>query len=356
MLAARRAQRGFTLIEVLVVIAIISLLIGLLLPAVQAAREAGRRVQCLNNLKQIGLALHGYEQSHGCFPPGSTTGQENPRVCASFDSSTGTRRGHGLFTFILPYIEQKASYDSINFAFAASGQGGSPSAGAVNYTGLSSRIAAYICPSDTRQVPPPNKFTDPAGVTYSAYSQCSYAGVVGTVDIFRWWCGCPPTANDGLVCFGNRVELMTDGAFGNNYVFREGEFRDGLSNTVLLGEFARFPNDPDSAFNLWNNSLYYSSQAVIGVTRPQGLATTVPRINARMRIPDYPAGPPVNWKYDKKNLEMGQFGFRSSHPGGAHFLFGDGVVKFLKDSIDTRGVYWALSTRGGGEIVSSGDY
>ena len=104
--------------------------------------------------------------------------------------------------------------------FASMGQQGSINAGAINFTALSTRLKVYICPSDSGQVPPLNKLLDPTnGITFNAYSQCSYAGVVGTVDIFRWSCGCPASSNDGLVCFGNSVELMPNGAYGYNHVF-----------------------------------------------------------------------------------------------------------------------------------------
>jgi len=355
MFVARRPSRGFTLIELLVSITIIAALIALLLPAVQAAREASRRAACANNLKQVGLALVGYERTNLSFPPGGITGQENPLDCSSFDLPTKGGRGHGIFTMILPFMEQGPTYNTINFAYAAMGLQGSINAGAINYTGLATRLKVYICPSDSGQVPPLNKLLDPTnGLTFNPYSQCSYAGVVGTVDIFRWSCNCPATTNDGLVCFGNSVELLPDGAFGYNHVFGESAFQDGMSNTLLVGDFARFPNDPDSIFNVWNTALPIGSPNVAGVTRPQALATTVPRLNARLRIPDYPPSSPVSWKSDPNNLTVGQFGFRSAHPGGADFLFGDGSVRFLKDSIDVRGVYQPLSTRDGGEFVQGG--
>src|SRR4051794_10658314 len=123
MIGARTRGRGFTLIELLVVIMIVSILVALLLPAVQAARETARRAGCSNNLKQIGLALQGYERTHGTFPPGAITLQEHPLDCNM------PARGHGLFTMILPYLEQQVTYDTINFAFGTKGLQGSLNVG-----------------------------------------------------------------------------------------------------------------------------------------------------------------------------------------------------------------------------------
>jgi len=340
-------RRGFTLIELLVVISIIGILFGLLLPAVQGAREAARRVQCVNNLKQIGLGLSNYEAVHGSFPPGSITYQESPLNCAA------VRRGHSLFTFILREIEQSPIYNAVNFDFAAVGTQGSMSAGAINNTAFTSRVSPYICPSDYVQVPWTNKLQSPDAQSFNAFSQSSYAGMVGTIDIFRWWCGCPSTLTDGFVCVG-QVELKPDGAFGNNYGFPVTAFRDGLSQTLLVGEFARFRNDPDQIFNQWNSALYYFS-TMSGVSRPQGLASAVPRINADLRIPDYIFKSPVDWKLDPENQNLGQFGFRSQHPGGVNFLYADGSVRFVKETIYSS-VYWALSTREGAEVIGDGPF
>jgi prepilin-type processing-associated H-X9-DG protein len=241
-------------------------------------------------------------------------------------------------------MEQAPAYHSINFSFAAVGPQGTISAGAINSTGLRAKVRSYICPSDSKQLPSSGP---------SAYTQCSYAGMVGTIDIFRWECGCPVIFKDGVVCVG-QVELMPDGAFGNNYNFSPAQITDGLSSTILLGEFARFPHDPDVSFNEWTSALYYAS-VLPGVSRPQGLATSVPRINAGLRIPDYPASSPTGWKNDRENLNLGQFGFRSPHPGGAEFLFGDGSVHWLKQTINTQ-IYRALSTRAGCEVIGSDSY
>src|SRR5271155_4084562 len=106
-----KVRRGFTLIELLVVIAIIAVLIALLLPAVQAAREAARRAQCDNNLKQMGIALYGYHDALGCFPPASYSWS----AWDILDACSNQNRSHGLFTYILPYMEQPAIYNSVNF-------------------------------------------------------------------------------------------------------------------------------------------------------------------------------------------------------------------------------------------------
>jgi prepilin-type N-terminal cleavage/methylation domain-containing protein/prepilin-type processing-associated H-X9-DG protein len=349
---SRRRSRGFTLIELLVVIAIISLLFALLLPAIQSAREAGRRAVCWNQLKQIGLALLNYEATYGSFPPGAITVQESPLDC----STVAARRGHSLFTMVLAELGQPAVYNSVNFAFSAIGTQGTVSAGATNYTALSTHVGAYACPSDPGQVPPLNKLFDPNGLTFNAYSPGSYAGVVGTTDIFRWSCGCPATGGVSAVCRPNQVELVPDGAFGNNHAYPTRDFLDGLGTTLLIGEFSRFARDPDDIYNVWNAALPLQSTKYLGVTRPQGLATTVPRINADLRIPDLASASPDAWKNDIKSSEMGQFGFRSRHSGGAHFLFADGAVRSIKDSINRIGVYWAISTRAGGEIVQGDAY
>jgi prepilin-type N-terminal cleavage/methylation domain-containing protein/prepilin-type processing-associated H-X9-DG protein len=343
MLGVDRRRDGFTLIEVLVVISIIGILVALLLPAVQSARESARRMKCIANLKQVGLALHNYVDSMNTLPPGSTTWQDTP----AFRNCTAPSRGHSMFTMIMNQMEQAPTFNAINFSFAAVGTQGTTDAGAVNSTAFWSRIDTYNCPSDSLAS------TTPSTTSAAAYSQGSYAGVVGTIDIFRYWCGCPTTATDGVVCFG-RVELKPDGAFGNNWVFSLQEFTGGLSNTIIVGEFSRFNFDPDPKFNEWNSAIYYRSQ-LTGVTRPQGLATTVPRINAPLLNPDAPPTNPISWANLPINLEFGQFGFRSRHPGGANFLLGDGSVRFLKESINMN-VYRTLSYREGMKVIDADSF
>jgi prepilin-type N-terminal cleavage/methylation domain-containing protein/prepilin-type processing-associated H-X9-DG protein len=343
---------GFTLIELLVVIAIIAVLIALLLPAVQAAREAARRAQCVNNLKQIGIALHSYHDANGRMPIGWQQYQGWDLACSY------PRRHHSMFTTILPYVEQATVFNSVNFSFSARGAlpqfGVLP--GQVQETALQARITTFLCPSETPEMTARN--ADQLGPHYPV-SPTSYAAVGGLQDTYRWWCGCG--------CF-----LPPDGVFGYDYGARLSEVTDGTSNTIIVGEASRFRNEVDLWYNTW--SFMGSWSSIPGVSRLTALATTAPRLNADLQIPDpnpslNPTGWVDSWIYDPDQSanarNAGQFGFRSQHPGGAHFLFGDGSVRFLKETIDmgspnyadhNPGVYRKLSTKAGGELISADAY
>jgi prepilin-type N-terminal cleavage/methylation domain-containing protein/prepilin-type processing-associated H-X9-DG protein len=363
---ARRT--GFTLIELLVVIAVIAVLIALLLPAVQAAREAARRGQCLNNLRQIGLALNNYETTVGSFPAGAiyyNATDGNTNACQGIHSS----RGFGAFAFVLAQMEQSNAYNAINFNLASGGTnglwGGIP-VGQINHTGLITRINSYVCPSDSPQTPnfDPN----------NPYSQASYACSAGTWNIVAYFSGPDCWQQD----YGN-------GAFDDYTAYRSADITDGLSQTIFVGETSRFLNDPDPQFNSWTRPGYFQVSANFDPTgetfRPQGFAFEVPKINANLFPGDYPGGfgignlpstpgpnplPPgtpwpdtSDYKAWLLNIPLysqyGQWGFRSRHPGGANFLFGDGSARFLKDSIDLAS-FRALGTRSFGEVVSSDAY
>jgi len=340
------ARRAFTLIELLVVIAIMAVLIALLLPAVQAAREAARRAHCVNNLKQIGIAIHGYHDAVGTFPPASLmyNAYDVAYNCAS--TGNGMARSHGLFTYILPYVEQAAVFNAVNFHFSAGSVNGNLQfgvlPGAVQFTAFSTVVSTYVCPSDSRLLPSNT-------VPYSqgtAYVPGSYASNVGTLDTVH-----------GNVC---PRYTESNGAFSRDWVYTAAAMTDGASNTIFLGEASRFLNDPEIYFNYWNRVAWVNSVVgLTGTTRTMGFATTAPRLNANLQIPDPPAVTPntawlvVGAAGDASRA--GQFGFRSQHPGGANFLFGDGAVKFLKNSIDLS-IYRALSTRAGAEVVSADSY
>lgn len=353
-------RSGFTLIELLVVIAIIAVLIALLLPAVQSAREAARRAQCVNNLKQVGLGIANYESANGSYPPGVITYQEAPLDCAT------PTRGYTVLCLILPYVEQQNIYNAVNFSLPAGGVG--LSAGISNRTGLIAQIKSYVCPSDFTQIP------YNLSQSNNGYSQSSYAGMAGNNDIWHWYCGCP--ASVGGSCAGG-VEVKPDGVFGKNWTFRVSSVTDGTSNTIFVGETARFKNDPDQIFNSWSRGLWFGSNSP-GATRPQGTASSVPKINAAFQLSDSstfpstlgPTGDTDGWLYvgSPDYRQLGQFGFRSQHPGGANMLFGDGSVRFLKETIDMGsiaytpasarniGVYRKLATIAGGEVISADAY
>jgi prepilin-type N-terminal cleavage/methylation domain-containing protein/prepilin-type processing-associated H-X9-DG protein len=352
-------SRAFTLIELLVVIAIISVLIALLLPAVQAAREAARRTQCVNNLKQIGLAIHNYESALGSFPPGATGYAEWPldQICQGV-----APRDHSFFTLCLRFMEQQSIYNAVNFSFAAGGpQPPFGHAGFTNRTALITQINSFICPSDSQQTP----YT--LNESFNGYAQASCAGMAGTLNIFVFESTCRP--------YHGFLYFRPDGVFGYNWTFRVAHVEDGLSNTVFVGEFARFKNDPDQVFNTWSRSAWLRSNAPGLTSRQQGLASSVARINAPLQLNDQLTFPPTTaptgwidgWLYQSNPdyRQLGQFGFRSQHPGGANFLFGDGSVRFLKETIDMGspnyadhniGVYRKLSTMSGGEMIGADAY
>ncbi|OJW19407.1 MAG: hypothetical protein BGO49_08750 [Planctomycetales bacterium 71-10] len=344
-------SRGFTLIELLVVIAIIAVLIALLLPAVQAAREAARRSQCVNNLKQIGLACMNYESAHGSLPLGRVM---NGPMDVAFNCDYGTQgapRGWSLFALILANMEQSTVYNALNFHFAsAESMGAFGHAGAVNSTGTGVWIASYVCPSEE------GGWRQTTGTAGDRYSPSSYAANGGTWNTVGYYAG--PECWQGEV---------SNGAFGDSTSHRISSFTDGTSNTILVGETSRFRNDPDPVFNQWTNTFYWGSNyPVENTTRPQGIAFTLPRINAPLKGGDGDLLPPGTTYPDMSDYkawtlnvplykEFGQWGFRSQHPGGANFVFADGSVKFLKESIGIA-TYMALGTRDQGEIVSADSY
>ena len=341
-----KCRPAFTLIELLVVIAIIAVLIALLLPAVQAAREAARRSQCVNNLKQMGVALQNYHDAIGVFPPAALmyAPYDIGTNCAS--TGNGMSRSHGLFTYILPYVEQGNLYNAVNFSFSAGSVSGSLQfgvlPGAVQFTAFSTVVNTYVCPSDSR-LQPSNTVPYDQG---TAYTPGSYASNVGTLDTVH-----------GNVC---PRYTESDGAFSRDYVYTTAAITDGTSNTLFLGEASRFLNDPEIYFNYWNRVAWVNSVVgLAGTSRAQGFATTAPRLNAGLLIPDPPtASPSTAWLIPGTPGyagEAGQFGFRSQHPGGANFLLGDGSVRFLKNAINLS-VYRGLSTRAGGETLSADSY
>ncbi|MFO0950276.1 MAG: DUF1559 domain-containing protein [Isosphaeraceae bacterium] len=192
-------RRGFTLIELMVVIAIIALLIGLLLPAVQAAREAARRVQCVNNMKQLGLAIHNYEQVWGGMPPSA--------VVVRLPSGALWTSTFGPFARVLSHLEQGSVYNAINLNSAYGDPG--------NLTATSQTIATFVCPSEVRQDREPN-------ATFGTVGPTSYGFCLGD-----WYVFGGPGPGGGPV---------SRSAFGPNMSRRWADFTDGTSNTLFMAE------------------------------------------------------------------------------------------------------------------------
>jgi prepilin-type N-terminal cleavage/methylation domain-containing protein/prepilin-type processing-associated H-X9-DG protein len=353
--SVRPSARGFTLIELLVVIAIIGVLIALLLPAVQSAREAARRAQCVNNLKQMGLALHNYSSAIGAFPIGAVTYSPNYFANCTAGTATGPA-GFTMQQLILPYMELGTIFNSINFltstagAFAPMQHGGQ-----ANWTANDATINSYICPSDLRA----SKYA--RGASTNAYSQTSYAPNGGTWNTAIYFYGC---ANHGNTRYPGRIEYNGNGPFDKATSYRESDFPDGLSNTAFVGEFSKFINDPDEYMNFYNRYGLFGSAAP-NCLRPQGIAFTVPNLNAKWKAPmwfeQFPPGTDDDSDYKAWLLnpglyrDYGQLGFRSLHPGGVNMLFADGSVKFLKESIAQQ-VLMGIGTRNGREVISADAY
>ncbi len=333
-------RRGFTLIELLVVIAIIAVLISLLLPAVQSAREAARRAQCVNNLKQIGLALHNYESAQGAFPMGLI------RFTLPACDAASNRR-HTMFAMLLPFMEQGNVYGGLNFDFGASS--------IRNITTQELLLQAYVCPSDEKSTGPLN----PAGgpLQFIGVNQSSYAGNAGTIELFRYRYA---TANAA-----NCRHIEGDGAFVISWNYGIYNITDGTSNTFFVGEASRFRGQPASWQFPWNYGEWFTlvgAPAGSSASATHGIAYSAVRPNSPLQLmgamsnvntaidPD-----PFTWWNKPQTQSYGSFGFRSQHPGGVNFMFGDGSVRFIKQTIDLT-TYRALSTRNGGEVISADAY
>ncbi len=380
MASCRSRSRGFTLIELLVVIAIIAVLIALLLPAVQSAREAARRAQCTNNLKQLGLAIQNYHQQTNVLPA------VNMFLGANAGQGWGWQPSWEVF--LLPNLEQQQMYNAWNFMVAGdsnlnSGGNGPPS---VNSTITYSAIASFLCPSDNQKTRP-----------FNPYAPTNYFGNYGGPDVIRMWSGTivpfltkgPPGdttvaggpawwgADSNLGFFG--FEGITDGT-SNTAVFSEKLI--GVSNGDPLpyggnnanskrGIFIS-PNVPYT-FNSGNQALALQGiQAVKQIPGSQQASG-----NSWMIGFTWSVGYQWHWVVNAYNHyatpnqltclnqsdinTQGWGGYAgiapptSNHPGGVNVAFADGSVHFLKDSVAPN-TWWGLGTRNGGETISSDAY
>ena len=282
-----RRRGAFTLVELLVVIAVVGVLVALLLPAVQAARESARRAQCVNNLKQIGIACHNYHEATRRLPPG---------YCAAgpyFDGATDTAPGWGWAAFLLPYMEQRPVFESINLVL--------PIEHAANARAVQSRVVPYLCPSDIVPIAP-YVVPDAAGNKLALAAPASYTACVGN------------DASDVSDPAGN-------GVFYRNSGTRFADILDGTTCTILIGE-----NPFATAQGVWAGAL---RRGVLLRGTYNTCQPTVPGIY-------YPAPALVVSHAHLNNAEFdadgsaGMDDFSSMHPEGANFLFADGSVHFIQ--------------------------
>jgi len=345
----KRQGAAFTLIELLVVIAIIAVLIALLLPAVQSAREAARRAQCVNNLKQIGLALHNYESAQQTFP-WNAAAYTNIFPNAAVNSDDGN--GWSALALMLPYIEQNQVANAINFSFGFNefaGQSGL--ADPIQSTAISITINSFICPSDAGKGR--NSYRASNGTNWDWWSREAGAG--------------PMTRNsDG------KLSSITDG-LSNTIAFAERNRGDGDGSRYNPGDV--YVGVPGSAWGLptyviqnpGDQQIIQSSVIPDCVAAAKaGNTPTWDWGGFYWAAGDYP-GAKMNFVLTPNSkvpdcspwggvgAGIGFYSARSRHSGGVNVLMSDGSVKFIKDSINLQ-TWYSLATRSGGELVSSDAY
>ncbi len=353
----RKFQRSaFTLIELLVVIAIIAVLIALLLPAVQMAREAARRTQCRNNLKQLGLALHNYVSTHQVLP------YTRPDSCANMLNSMGGWTS--AFALFLPYADQLPLYNSINQQLPLMTDNcGLAGAELANQTARMTRVQLFLCPSDANR--PQATFLGVVwpGVNYRLCAGNSYwaevtnstrAGQVNANASQQWMpIPVPKTDPGGLFFVRSKVEFS--------------QIPDGLANTAAMSEHTIGDNSADGFgddFTLSTSTLtnsFITGQSDCNNNNPANLRAFAGRrwygsnpfvdfVYSHTRTPNHSLRDCISG-----NAATAIMSPRSRHPGGVNLLLADGAVHFVSNSLDQK-VWWALGSRDSGETISNTDF
>ncbi len=310
---------GFTLVELLVVIAIIGILVALLLPAVQAAREAARRSQCQNNTKQIALAILNFESSHGTLPPGTEIDGTN-----GIDDVPGySGIGYGWGAYITPYLEQTAIHAQLDFSKPLQAD-----------PVMGTKIAAFICPSS------PTDYDHWAEVSRvwnlgpsdtDDMRETNYAGVSDSLNGFSSRSQ-PVADGDGVLFNYNRVSLRM--------------VTDGASRTLMIGEITGAEGSFQGQ-SAWLSHVWVTWNCQDTLAGING-SKSVPGGRNDLDPVDGDGGNRHNELYD-------EIGFSSFHPGGAHFSMADGSSHFLSENID-QNLLGVLTTRGGGDVEGEAPY
>ena len=356
----RKSVRGFTLIELLVVIAIIAVLIALLLPAVQAAREAARRSQCVNNLKQIGLAVHNYESTNSCLPPSSIY----PSPLDSWGWAPG---GH---VALLQYIEQGTMYNAYN-AGAVHPNGSGDGLYKMNTTVFNTQIATLLCPSDPRPVQVSQ--TSYVGNAAGVFAVAGYSGTWVPTGV-AWPEGSPsPGTNATTVKLAGVIDGTSNTAL----------FSEKLTSHTNPGSVTAGSSNPNETRRVWfrapdvgrtaTSQTFASVQSMLASCKALPITTVASGSASESSgwFRTYPAyanygvyhhtGTPnsrncsANYIQDWGQDYWGTSNANSLHPGGVNVGMTDGSVRFVKDTIN-QATWWALGSRAGGEVISADAY
>ena len=361
-----RISRGFTLIELLVVIAIIAVLIALLLPAVQAAREAARRAQCINNLKQMGLATANYVSTYDCLPgQGYTEWQQDYSTHAS----------------LLPYLELQNLYNTCNFY--ARSNGNSNADEPVATTAMNTTIAAFQCPSDSDRLTGSSSYAGFGQDGHNSYMAC--AGSSGNAFTNGWssqWSGLFTDVVCDTSKYVNSVGLA--GVIGGDVpasgaCVKLAAILDGTSNTVAFSERVKGVGYLNQADSIKPSSAYVQATPAPATLDPGTYYATcnaagAPTSGSTLDTSWWSSGlgwwnvdatasrychvmPPNSWNctWGPLKYSQGALGASSRHPGVVNVVFADGSTRSIKSTISNQ-VWWALGTKANGEIVSADQY